>query len=95
MRQRDRGDGRPRCWGKELSKWTRVIDTIVYPGDPFIVVPKEVSIPFTMTRECRAWASDPSTDPVPLAEDWRCDGCCRYPAELVELALQRREARRR
>jgi hypothetical protein len=51
-------------------------------------------IPWNFSQGCKSWASDPSTDPVPLAEGWKCGGCDHYPSELVDLALTRRHDRR-
>ena len=95
VRQRDRGDGRPRCYGVEMPA-----AVMVHAGleqDPIEwqkLTQTQREIPFAMTRECRAWASDPSTDPVPLAERWRCDGCPRFPAELYAAAITNRVNRR-
>jgi hypothetical protein len=50
-------------------------------------------IPWAFTQKCMSWASDPSTDPVPMAENWRCAGCRHFPADLVELAEKRRQER--
>ena len=51
-------------------------------------------IPWNFSQGCKSWVSDPSTDPVPLAEGWKCGGCDHYPSELVDLALTRRHDRR-
>jgi hypothetical protein len=51
-------------------------------------------IPWAFSVGCKSWASDPSTDPVPLAEGWKCGGCIHYPSELVDLALTRRHDRK-
>jgi hypothetical protein len=52
-----------------------------------------VVIPWAFSVGCKSWASDPSTDPVPLADGWKCGGCAHYPSELVDLALERRHDR--
>lgn len=94
MRQRDRGDGKPRCYGIEMPE--RVTANGGYEQDLVtgLLSLRLVEIPFAMTRECRAWASDPSTDPVPLAEGWACWGCPRFPTALVSEAIRNREQRR-
>lgn len=87
IRQRDRGDGRPRCYGVEMPETVRVHDGLEPdPIEPHKLIQTQREIPFAMTRECRSWASDPSTDPVPLSEGWNCEGCPRFPVELYILA---------
>lgn len=51
------------------------------------------TIPWAFSDGCKSWASDPSTDPVPLAESWNCKGCRHFPVEAFARALLNREAR--
>lgn len=51
-------------------------------------------IPWGFSRDCKSWVADPSTDPVPLAEGWRCDGCQHFPQQHYDTAIRNRDARR-
>jgi hypothetical protein len=86
-------DGRPLCFNREpRTEYTaNKHKASSYPSEVVQIV--EV-IPWNFSRGCKSWASDPSTDPVPLAEGWKCGGCIHYPSELVDLALTRRHDRR-
>ncbi|MGL6289345.1 MAG: hypothetical protein ACRC2H_01500 [Silanimonas sp.] len=81
-------DGRPRCYNGEAVR-EYVANTGFADG-----VMTTTTIPWAFSRECKAWASDPSTDPVPMAEGWRCEGCRHYPEALVKLAVTRQQQRR-
>lgn len=82
-------DGRPLCFNREARKFYAANDGLSIDGRQ-----DKVAIPWNFSRGCKSWASDPSTDPVPLAEGWKCGGCDHYPSELVDLALARRHDRR-
>lgn len=91
-------DGRPRCYNGEPMLSYAANYRPLYTGMDsknglFESVQEVRVIPWAFSTECKSWASDPSTDPVPMAEGWRCDGCRRYPAELVKLAEKRRQER--
>jgi hypothetical protein len=88
-------DGRPLCFNREpmreyVANKCR-INSVELPGAALQIV---VVIPWAFSVGCKSWASDPSTDPVPLAEGWKCGGCIHYPSDLVDLALTRRHDRR-
>jgi hypothetical protein len=88
-------DGRPRCFNREPRTEYTANKCRVFSGNcPGEVVQIVGAIPWNFSRECKSWASDPSTDPVPLAEGWKCGGCINYPSDLVDLALTRRHDRR-
>ena len=72
-------DGRPLCFNRELMH--------VYES-------AEGPIPWAFSTDCKSWVADPSTDPVPLAEGWKCGGCTYFPSDYVDLALQRRHDRK-
>lgn len=92
--QADRGDGKPRCYGIEMPATVVVNDGYEHDlVETHKVALTVVSIPFAFSRECKSWASDPSTDPVPMQEGWRCEGCPRLSPALVELAIHHRERR--
>lgn len=55
--------------------------------------PVMVEQPFTMSPGCKAWAGNPGSDPVPLAENWACEGCRHFPHADVKAAIKAREAR--
>ncbi len=83
-------DGRPLCFNREpMPDYVFVNDGYTESGRL-----RRKLIPYTFSRECASWKSDPSTDPVPLAEGWKCGGCDHYPSELVDLALTRRHDRK-
>ena len=88
MRQRDRGDGRPRCYSAEPMREYRA--HAGYDDEGRL---RTVMIPWAFSTECKSWAGHPGSDPVPLAEGWRCIGCAHYPATLVAEALIAQEAR--
>lgn len=82
-------DGRPRCFnGKPMREYRAHAG---YDDEGRL---RTVMIPWAFSRECKSWASHPGSDPVPLAEGWRCDGCAHFPHDLVDdaiLAKLRRE----
>jgi hypothetical protein len=80
-------DGRPLCFNRE-ARSTYIANAGFIDGKLVNVV-----VPWAFSVGCKSWASDPSTDPVPLAEGWKCGGCIHYPSELVDLALTRRHDR--
>lgn len=82
-------DGRPRCYNGWPMREYVANDGLTFDGGQF-----RRTITWQFSQECKSWASDPSTDPVPMAEGWRCDGCKHLPQRLVDLAIQNRERRR-
>lgn len=96
-------DGRPRCYnGEPMREYAAndgggYIDQQAGADNPLEWNPvfgqKVRRIPWAFSQKCMSWASDPSTDPVPMAENWRCAGCRHLPADLVELAEKRRQER--
>lgn len=72
--QRDRGDGKPRCWGVPMPETVAVHDGWTDDGRLIRRV-----IPFAFSLECKSWASHPASEPVPQIEGWNCAGCGRYP----------------
>lgn len=82
-------DGRPRCWNGEAPLVYVARDGLTPDGRQ-----ATRTIPWAFSQSCKSWVADPSTDPVPLAEGWRCDGCRHLPADAVAVALRAREARR-
>lgn len=81
-------DGRPMCFNGEPMVRYRANNG--YDADGKL---RTVVIPWAFSRECKSWASHPGSDPVPLAEGWRCIGCAHYPATLVADALIAQEVR--
>jgi hypothetical protein len=81
-------DGRPLCFNRE-ARATYVANAGFIDGKLVNVV-----IPWAFSEGCKSWTADPSTDPVPLAEGWKCGGCVHYPSEAVDLALTRRHDRK-
>ena len=88
MRQRDRGDGRPRCFNQEPPTEYRA--NAGFNADGRL---RTVMIPWSFSSECKSWAGHPGSDPVPLIENWACIGCRHFPATLVADALEAQEAR--
>lgn len=84
-----RPDGRPLCWNREPVGNTVVVNDRMSEDGRQLTV----EIPNRFSRDCKSWVADPSTDPVPLAEGWRCDGCQRFPHESYRLAITRRDER--
>lgn len=82
-------DGRPRCFNREPMREYRANDGLNVDGDQ-----ARTWIPWAFSTDCKSWVADPSTDPVPLAEGWKCGGCVHYPSEAVDLALTRRHDRK-
>lgn len=83
-------DGRPLCFNrKPVAEFVEVNDGWTDDGRL-----RRKTIPYAFSRECKSWVADPSTDPVPLAEGWRCGGCTHFPSDYVDLALQRRHDRK-
>lgn len=80
-------DGRPLCFSRE-ARATYVANAGFIDGKLVNVV-----IPWAFSADCKSWTADPSTDPVPLAEGWKCGGCVHYPSDAVDLALDRRHDR--
>lgn len=83
-------DGRPRCFNGEAMP-AEVYVNDGYTDDGRL---RRKLIPYAFSRECKSWAGHPASDPVPLAEGWRCDGCAHFPHDLVDdaiLAKLRRE----
>lgn len=81
-------DGRPLCFNREPR-----IAYIANDGFDEEGWLRTKSIPWRFSTECKSWASHPGSDPVPLAEGWKCIGCRHYPATLVAEALIAQEAR--
>lgn len=82
-------DGRPLCFNREPMRGYAANDGY----DEFGRL-RRVVIPWAFSEGCRSWVADPSTDPVPLAEGWRCGGCTYFPGDYVDLALTRRHDRK-
>lgn len=91
-------DGRPRCYnGEPMRQYTANTEVrVIVAGDRRLelhAIQIADNIPWAFTQKCMSWASDRSTDPVPLAEGWHCTGCRHLPDDLVELAEKRRKER--
>ena len=89
-------EGRPLCFNRELRRDYDANDgmtTVVVDSVPVQAI-RAKRIPWAFSTDCKSWAADPSTDPVPLAEGWKCGGCVHYPSEAVDLALTRRHDRK-
>ena len=82
-------DGRPLCFDRQPR--TKYLANDGYDAEGRL---RTVTIPWAFSTDCASWKSDPSTDPVPLSEGWKCGGCIHYPSELVDLALTRRHDRK-
>ena len=86
-------DGRPLCFNREPMR-----DYLANDGRRLNGVTSTVQmvkpIPWAFSTDCKSWVADPSTDPVPMAEGWKCGGCAHYPGEAVDLALTRRHDRK-
>lgn len=85
-----RPDGRPLCWNAQPMPEGYVAND-GYDDEGKL---RRIEIPWAFSRDCKSWVADPSTDPVPLAEGWRCDGCQHFPHQHHETAIRNREARR-
>ena len=81
-------DGRPLCFNGEQRTQYLANDGWTHDGRL-----RRKVIPWAFSTECKSWASHPGSDPVPLAEGWKCIGCRHYPATLVAEALIAQEAR--
>lgn len=81
--------GRPRCYNRDPMREYAANDGYDAQGRL-----QTVTIPWAFSQDCKNWVADPSTDPVPMMEGWRCDGCRHFPAESVKLAHERRLLRR-
>ena len=90
-------DGRPLCWNREGAGNFLMQDGwlpgFTADGTP-TRYPIMVEVPNRFSRECHSWTSDPSTDPVPLAEGWKCSGCRHFPVDKFSQALLNLEARK-
>ncbi|MGL6289243.1 MAG: hypothetical protein ACRC2H_00985 [Silanimonas sp.] len=84
-----RPDGRPLCWNAKPMPEGYVAND---GYDEFGQL-QRVVIPWPFSRECRSWASSGGTDPVPLAEGWRCDGCQHFPHALHDAAIEKQRSR--
>ena len=85
-------DGRPLCFNGTTPENYLVQDGwepgITPQGTP-TRFPRMVEVPNHFSRDCKSWVADPSTDPVPLAEGWKCEGCRHFPHEAVQTAVFR------
>jgi hypothetical protein len=82
--------GRPLCWNAEpMPEFYMAND-----GHDEFGQLQRVAIPWAFSRECKSWAGHPGTDPVPLAEGWRCEGCRLLPRLDVSRALNAASKRR-
>lgn len=81
-------DGRPLCWNREPRR--EYLANVGYAEDGRL---QRETIPWAFSGGCKSWASDPSTDPVPMAEGWRCQGCRHLPVELIGEAIARKVQR--
>lgn len=84
-------DGRPLCFNRDAMP-AEVYVNDGYTDDGRL---QRKLIPYAFSRGCKSWVADPSTDPVPLAEGWKCGGCSHFPSEAVDLALRRQFDRRK
>ena len=85
-------DGRPLCFNGQTPENYLVQDGWhpgVLPDGTPTRYPVMRYAPNRFSRGCKSWVSDPSTDPVPLIEGWKCEGCQHYPAEVVAEAVIR------
>jgi hypothetical protein len=80
--------GRPLCFNGEPRR--EYVANDGYDAEGRL---RTVTIPWAFSTECKSWASDPGTDPVPMAEGWKCHGCRHLSLELVSDAVTRRSAR--
>lgn len=92
-------DGRPLCFNRELMRdyaanYASHIVAEKPDGTAVRTVQEVRRIPWAFSTDCKSWVSDPSTDPVPLAEGWKCGGCVHFPSDAVDLALTRRHDRK-
>ena len=89
-------DGRPLCFNGTTPENYLVQDGWL-PGYTDDGTPTRFPVmryvPNNFSRDCKSWVADPSTDPVPLAEGWACEGCKHYPSEAVAVALANRNNR--
>lgn len=84
----DGPNGRPLCFNREPMTTYRANMGLDEFG-----AQTTMEIPWAFSRGCKSWVADPSTDPVPLAEGWKCGGCTYFPSDYVDLALERRHDR--
>lgn len=85
-------DDRPLCYNKDAPENFLVQDGwepgITPSGIP-TRYPRMVTVPNHFSKDCKSWVADPSTDPVPLLEGWKCEGCKHFPHQSVQLAVLR------
>jgi hypothetical protein len=86
-------DGRPLCFNR-TPRTEYLANDGTEPAGLDTLAQRVRVIPWAFSVGCKSWASDPSTDPVPLAEGWRCGGCTYFPSDYVDLALTRRHDRK-
>lgn len=85
-------DGRPRCFNGDRHENFLVQDGWepgLTPWGARTRYPRMVEIPNNFSKDCKSWVADPSTDPVPLLEKWKCDGCKHFPGEAVATSVIR------
>jgi hypothetical protein len=82
-------DGRPLCWNGQPPVEYLANDGWAEDGRL-----RKVAIPWAFSTGCKSWAGHPGTDPVPLAEGWRCEGCRLLPRADVSRALNAAAKRR-
>lgn len=78
-------DGRPLCFNGQPPQGYAANDGWTSDGRL-----KRRTIPWAFAPGCKSWKADPSTDPVPMAEGWRCGGCAHFPVELAAEAVVNR-----
>jgi hypothetical protein len=86
-------DGRPRCYNVEPMR-EYVANDGTEPASLDTVAQRVRVIPWAFSTGCKSWAGHPGTDPVPLAEGWRCEGCRLLPRLDVSRALNAASKRR-
>ena len=77
-------EGRPLCFNGEPPA-----DYLANDGYDLAGALRTKRIPWPFSKECKSWTADPSTDPVPLLEGWKCEGCRHFPHESVQTAVFR------
>jgi hypothetical protein len=77
-------EGRPLCFNREPRR-----EYVANDGYDLAGALRTKTIPWAFSEDCKSWIADPSTDPVPLLEGWKCEGCHRFPHEAVQTAVFR------
>ena len=75
-------DGRPLCFNG--ARRTHYVANNGFDADGRL---QRIEIPWAFDPGCKSWAGHPGSDPVPLIEGWKCNGCAHFPGELVQQAV--------